>query len=357
MTAHDAALLPPRTVSPGSRCGSSGPILDLVRGKYADDAVDILKYMPHRGARMIEQVLKSAMANAEDKGIRNVGDLVITDARGDGGPMFKRLMPRARGMAYMIRRRSAHIQIGLTDLATLLTPPTAAPRPIRTNPKGRITDGTEGSPDRLPRRDHGRLAEPLVRLQARVLRPPGRGLQDPQVHQEEVQLRGHPQDRDRADPRRRHGLPLRPRGPGIIIGRKGAEVEKLKEELQGLTGRRIEIKIVEVNRPEIDAQLISEDIAEQLQKRSSFRRTMKRALEQTMDGGAKGVKIQLSGRLGGSEMSRTESANLGSIPPEHAPGQDRLRLLRGQDGARSHRHQSVGQPRRLSEDGGRHRCP
>jgi large subunit ribosomal protein L22 len=91
------------------------PLLDLIRGKYADDALDILKFMPHRGARMIEQVLKSAMANAEDKGVRNSGDLVVTDARGDGGPMFKRLMPRARGMAYMIRRRSAHIVIGLYD--------------------------------------------------------------------------------------------------------------------------------------------------------------------------------------------------------------------------------------------------
>src|SRR6516225_6594179 len=96
------------------------PLLDLIRNKYADDAVDILKYMPHRGARMIERVLKSAMANAEDKGVRNVGDLVVTDARGDGGPMFKRLMPRARGMAYMIRRRSAHITIGLADQATVL---------------------------------------------------------------------------------------------------------------------------------------------------------------------------------------------------------------------------------------------
>jgi large subunit ribosomal protein L22 len=92
------------------------PLLDLIRGKYADDALDILKYMPHRGARMIEQVLKSAMANAEDKGVRNAGDLVVIDARGDGGPMFKRLMPRARGMAYLIRRRSAHIAIGLQDL-------------------------------------------------------------------------------------------------------------------------------------------------------------------------------------------------------------------------------------------------
>jgi large subunit ribosomal protein L22 len=98
------------------------PLLDLIRGKYADDALDILKYMPHRGARLVEQVLKSAMANAEDKGIRNAGDLVVSDARGEGGPMFKRLMPRARGMAYLIRRRSAHIAVGLYD-------PTSPPAP------------------------------------------------------------------------------------------------------------------------------------------------------------------------------------------------------------------------------------
>jgi large subunit ribosomal protein L22 len=96
------------------------PLLDLIRGHYADDALDVLKYMPHRGARLVEQVLKSAMANAEDKGVRNVGELVVTDARGDGGPMAKRLMPRARGMAYLIRRRTAHIAIGLADSASLL---------------------------------------------------------------------------------------------------------------------------------------------------------------------------------------------------------------------------------------------
>jgi large subunit ribosomal protein L22 len=96
------------------------PLLNLIRGKYADDALNILRFMPHRGARMTEKVLKSAMANAEERGIRNVGDLVVADARGDGGPMFKRLMPRSRGMAYLIRRRSAHITIGLADLDTFL---------------------------------------------------------------------------------------------------------------------------------------------------------------------------------------------------------------------------------------------
>jgi large subunit ribosomal protein L22 len=99
------------------------PLLDLIRGHYADDALDVLKYMPHRGARLIEQVLKSAMANAEEKGVRNVGELVVTDARGDGGPMFKRLMPRARGMAYLIRRRTAHIAIGLSTLEDWLAKP------------------------------------------------------------------------------------------------------------------------------------------------------------------------------------------------------------------------------------------
>ena len=102
--------------------------------------------------------------------------------------------------------------------------------------------------------------------------------------------------------------------PGIIIGRKGQEVERLQEELQGLIGRRINIKIEEITRPEIFAQLVAEDIAEQLSKRASFRRTMKRAAETSMEAGAKGIKIQLAGRLGGAEMARREKQIAGSIP-------------------------------------------
>ena len=102
--------------------------------------------------------------------------------------------------------------------------------------------------------------------------------------------------------------------PGVLIGRKGERVEELQSELQNLTGRRINIKIEEVNRPEVVAQLVAEDIAEQLSRRSSFRRTMKRALEQTMEAGAKGIKIQLAGRLGGAEMARREKQIAGSIP-------------------------------------------
>ncbi len=102
--------------------------------------------------------------------------------------------------------------------------------------------------------------------------------------------------------------------PGLIIGKKGQEIELLQEELQNLTGRRINLKIEEIGRPDIYAQLVAEKIAEQLSKRSSFRRTMKRASEESMDAGAKGIKIQLAGRLGGAEMARREKQISGSMP-------------------------------------------
>ena len=102
--------------------------------------------------------------------------------------------------------------------------------------------------------------------------------------------------------------------PGVIIGRKGQEVDRLQDELQELLGRRVNLKVEEITRPEIQAQLVAEDIADQLTKRAAFRRILKRTLESTMDAGAKGVKIQLAGRLGGAEMSRCEKSIAGSVP-------------------------------------------
>ena len=89
------------------------PFANLIRGRRAGDAVELLKYVPNRGARMLEKVLKSAMSNAEDQGARNVDRMLVVDARANGGPMFKRIMPRARGMAYMIKRRFAHIDVAI----------------------------------------------------------------------------------------------------------------------------------------------------------------------------------------------------------------------------------------------------
>ena len=89
------------------------PMADLIRGKYADEALDILKYQPQRGAKLLRKVLQSALANAEDKRARNIRTLRVVDARVDGGPMFKRVRPRARGMAHVIKKRTSHIQVEL----------------------------------------------------------------------------------------------------------------------------------------------------------------------------------------------------------------------------------------------------
>jgi len=107
---------------------------------------------------------------------------------------------------------------------------------------------------------------------------------------------------------------LRTARPGLVIGPKGAEVDKLKEALEDLTNRRVNINIVEIRNPDLDAQLVAESVAEQLKRRTSFRRAMKQRVEAAMQAGAKGVKLIVSGRLGGAEMRRSETQLAGSIP-------------------------------------------
>ena len=107
---------------------------------------------------------------------------------------------------------------------------------------------------------------------------------------------------------------IRTARPGQVVGQKGAEVESLSRDLQALTGRKVVIKIIEIKNPEIDATLIGETVAEQMKKRGNFRRALKQRCESAMQNGAKGIRIQISGRLGGAEMSRRFDTRLGSIP-------------------------------------------
>jgi small subunit ribosomal protein S3 len=102
--------------------------------------------------------------------------------------------------------------------------------------------------------------------------------------------------------------------PGIVIGPRGGEVDKLREELEGMTGRKMSVNVIEIKEPDLNAALIAEAIAEQLSKRASFRRTMKQFCELAMNAGAKGVKVVCSGRLAGAEIARKEAQKLGSIP-------------------------------------------
>ncbi|MDF1809805.1 MAG: 30S ribosomal protein S3 [Phycisphaerales bacterium] len=102
--------------------------------------------------------------------------------------------------------------------------------------------------------------------------------------------------------------------PGLVIGPKGAEVDRMTEELQYMTGRKVSISIIEIREPDMDAQLVADNVAEQLKKRMGFRRLVKMRTEAVMQAGAKGVKIQIAGRLGGAEMSRRMDVRLGALP-------------------------------------------
>jgi len=91
------------------------PVAALIRGRAADEALELLRYLPNRSARLVEQVLKSAIGNAEDRGATDIDDLIVSESRVDGGPIMKRIQPRARGTAYPIKRRCAHIHVSVAD--------------------------------------------------------------------------------------------------------------------------------------------------------------------------------------------------------------------------------------------------
>lgn len=102
--------------------------------------------------------------------------------------------------------------------------------------------------------------------------------------------------------------------PGLVIGKKGSEIEQLKKDLRKITGKDVWIEVVEIKRPDLDAKLVAEGIAKQIERRVAFRRALKKSIQSTMDAGAAGVKISIGGRLGGAEIARTEWYKEGRIP-------------------------------------------
>jgi small subunit ribosomal protein S3 len=102
--------------------------------------------------------------------------------------------------------------------------------------------------------------------------------------------------------------------PGLVIGKKGSEIDILKDQLRKLTGQEVWVEVEEIKRPDLDAQLVADSIAKQIERRAAFRRVLKKSMQTTMDAGAVGIKVQLSGRIGGTEIARTEWYKEGSIP-------------------------------------------
>ena len=130
--------------------------------------------------------------------------------------------------------------------------------------------------------------------------------------------------------------------PGIVIGRRGAEADRLRSDLAKMTHNpKVQLNIQEIKQPELDAALIAQGVGDQLAGRVSFRRAMKRAVQTAQKAGAQGIRVQCSGRLGGSEMARSEWYREGRVPAAHASCRHRLRVPRGAHHVRAHRRQGV----------------
>ena len=102
--------------------------------------------------------------------------------------------------------------------------------------------------------------------------------------------------------------------PGVLIGRKGVKVEQLRQDLSNMVGSKIQLDIFEITKPELEGQIVAEQVADQLERRAAFRRTIKKTIEISRERGARGIKVQVSGRLGGSEIARTEMQMWGQVP-------------------------------------------
>ena len=218
----------------------------------------------------------------------------ITAITVDEGPTMRRYRPRALGRATRINKRTSHLAVALSPSGGLAPP-----------------DGTEDPPRGFPRRLHPGLEVELVREGASRTC----SLEDLQIRDHIENKLSHAGLSDITIERRGEvSVDIHTARPGIVIGKSGSEVDALRKDLHKLTGKPVKVNIREVKRPELDAKLVAQSIAEQLQNRVAFRRAMKRALTSAMRSGAKGVQVQVSGRLGGAEMARTEGYSDGRVP-------------------------------------------
>ncbi len=314
------------------------------------EALATLQYTPKAAARLIEKVLRSAIANAEhNHQVRNLDDLRVVKAMADGGPVAQARVSRAPWAA----RSSSS-----TGRAT--SPSSWPRRDGQRSGAAAPGRGAAPAPERRPRGQERRGA----RWARRHIRSGSgwastrtwssrwfatKGYAD--LLHEDVKIRRFIKsslyhagisriDIERSANRAR--ITIYTARPGIIIGRKGAEVEKLKNEIcRARTGKEVYLNIEEVVHPELDAQLVAENVALQLQKRVAFRRAMKKAVTSALRLGADGIRIACSGRLGGGRdrAARVVPRRPGAAP--HAPGRHRLRARRGPHHVRDHRREGV----------------
>ena len=259
-------------------------MVDLIRGKKATDAITILKFAPQAAALPVLKVLESAIANERVKADKagepfRENDLYIKETYVDEGVTLKRFRARAQGRAARINQKINPFgyRLGITE-----------------DHRSKWFSDSNKAGERY--RDFVLEDDAIRKEMTKDLERAG-------VSRIIIE---RTRDRVRVD--------IHTARPGIVIGRRGAEAERVRAKLEKLTGKQVQLNIFEVKNPAIDAQLVAQGIAEQLTNRVTFRRAMRKAQQDAMRAGAKGIRIKLSGRLGGAEMSRSEFYREGRVP-------------------------------------------
>ena len=300
-------------------------VADEVRGKSVANALQILGFMPKKGAAIVKKVLESAVANAEHNHGADVDELKVS------------LDPRRRG----------------ADLSSL---PCPGQRP-RCNASSSVT---VISPSRSRTSRNGAMGQKVnpIGIRLGITRDwTSRWYADsktyPDLVASDFKVRGFLKQKLKdasvsriqiERPARKAQITIHTARPGIVIGKKGEDIERLRVQaarLLELPVQDVRLNIAEVRKPELDAQLVAEGIAQQLERRVMFRRAMKRAVTNTMRLGAQGIKVKVGGRLNGAEIARSEWYREGRVPPAHLPRGHRLRLRGGAHHLRRHRRESL----------------
>ena len=269
-------------------------VLDAIRGKDVQTALGIVTYNPRYASSLIEKLLKSAIANAENNNGMSAENLYVEECYANKGPTMKRVKPRAQGRAYRIEKRMSHITVVLNEKKE------EAVMGQKVNPHGMRVGVIKDWDSRWYA--EADFADNLVE-DHKIRTYLKKRLYSAGVSKIEI---------ERASDRVK--LIVHTAKPGIVIGKGGAEIEKLKAEVQKMTNKKLFVDIKEVKRPDRDAQLVAESIAQQLENRVSFRRAMKSTMSRSMKAGVLGIKTAVGGRLGGADIARTEFYSEGTIP-------------------------------------------
>ena len=267
-------------------------VCDHIRGKSVPEARAILAFAPRGVAKDWSKLLESAVANAEHNHELIGDELLVKEVFADVGPTLKRFRPRAMGRATPINKRTC-APLDHARAEGVAMGQKVHPESMRV---GYIHDWQSNW---FNERNFAEFLAEDVKIREHIIKKLAHaGLSDITIKKDANEVE----------------INIRTARPGIVIGKSGSEVDALRKDLHRITGKQIKVNILEIKRPELDAKLVAQSIAEQLQNRVAFRRAMKRALTSAMRSGAKGVKVQVSGRLGGAEMARTEAYSDGRVP-------------------------------------------